>query len=402
MAAPEYPLFRGDRGVTASALVAAVGFVALGLRLSAGARPVAFAYLTAFGFVATTTLGALFFLMIHHAAGAHWNVTVRRLNEAIVAVLPLLLVLFVPVALLLPELYPWAGDTRVLSEEARSALLHRQRYLNAPFFVVRSLGYFAVWTLVALVLRRRSFARDRDEPVSGAASGDAHAFERKLSSALLPPAALAFTFAAFDWLMSLEPVWFSTMFGVYVFAGGFVAGIGLLTLLAFAAERAHYTARAIRPPHYHALGRLMLAFSIFWAYCAFFQALLIQSADKPEEAVFYLTRLGRGFGVVTALVVVVRFGLPLVLLLPRAPKFDGRVMAALGAWILAGHYLDAYWLVAPLDAAHHAWPGLLDLAALAAVGGSCVAYGFWRQRGRALVPCGDPSLDASIRYRSPL
>lgn len=406
MDATRYPLFRGERALLSAVAVACVGWSGLGLALVLGRRAAWFSYLVAFAFVVTTLLGALLFLMIHHAAGALWNVVVRRLNEAIVGALPLLALLFVPLAFALRDLYPWAGDARALSPEAHVLWEHRRAYLNPPFFVARACGYFVVWSLVAAVLRNRSFARDRAGSAAPASAEDAEApaavSERTLSSAFLPITALTFTFATFDWLMSLDPIWFSTIFGVYVFAGGFVASIGLLTAVAFLAERAGYMAGALRPPHYHALGRLMLAFSIFWAYAAFFQALLIQSADKPDETGFYLLRLDGGFSWLTALVVVVRFVVPIVLLLPRAPKFDGRKMALAGVWILAGHYLDAYWLVAPLDAAHRAWPGLGDLAALAAVGGVSVAYGTWRLRGRALIPISDPGLASSIRYRSPL
>lgn len=399
---PRYPPFRGNRGLVTALAVAGAGWAGLGVAAAFGRRAASFSYLTAFAFVATTLLGALLFLMIHHAVGAHWNVVVRRLNEAVVGALPLLALLFVPLVFALHDLYPWANGARPLDPEALALVQHRRAYLNPPFFLGRSLGYFALWTLAAALLRSRSFARDRSEGAPLGGRDDAGAWERTLSSALLPLTMLTFTFAAFDWLMSLEPVWFSTIFGAYVGAGGFVAGIGLLTALAFAAERAGYMAGALRPPHYHALGRFMLAFSVFWAYLAFFQALLIQSADKPEETGFYLLRLGGGFSWLTALVVVARFVVPLVLLLPRAPKFAGRLMAAAGVWILAAHYLDAYWLVAPLDPAHHALPGLADLAALAAVGGATVAYGLWRLRGRALVPAADPALAASIHYRSPL
>jgi hypothetical protein len=146
----------------------------------------------------------------------------------------------------------------------------------------------------------------------------------------------------------------------------------------------------------------MLGFTIFWAYCAFFQALLIQIADKPEEVQFYLRRLAGGWGPFTAVLVVARFALPLAALLPRAPKFEGRLMGAAGAWVFAVHYLDVYWLIAPVDAAHHAWPGLADIAPLAAVLGTAVAFACLRQRGHSLVPAGDPALAESIHYRSPL
>jgi len=396
--------FDGQRVALVSGLTALAGWLTLALGYAGHRRTIAYAYLTAFAAVASLALGALFFLMIHYAAGARWHTVVRRLNEGILGALPLLLVLFVPVALSLRELYAWT-DLTAFHDKAYALLLHKRRYLNAPAFVARSAGYFAIWLVSSELLRRWSFARDGASPLAASApdpEAELHPRERVFASALLPLVSLALTFAAFDWVMSLEPLWYSTMFGVYVFAGGMAGAVGLLTLLAFVASRSEYAPGAIRPPHFHALGRLMLAFAVFWAYCAFFQALLIQIADKPVEVAYFVRRLRGGWALVTFLLVVARFALPFAVLLPRAPKFDGRLMGCVGLFALCAHYLDAYWLVAPVDASHRPLPGLFDVAALAAVAGTAVAGAALRLRGRLLVPLGDPALARSIDYRSPL
>jgi hypothetical protein len=401
--------FQSRRVALVASVAALAGWVTLAFGFAGHRRVIAYAYLTAFAAVASLALGALFFLMIHYAAGARWHTVVRRLGEGIVGALPLLALLFVPVVLSLRELYAWT-DLAAFHERAHAVVLHKRGYLNGPAFAWRAAGYFVVWLLAAELLRRWSFARDPGSKRARAAPSPAprdpdvelHPRERAFSSALLPLVSLALTFAAFDWVMSLEPLWYSTMFGVYVFAGAMSGSIALITLLAFATARSDYAPGAIGPAHFHALGRLMLTFAIFWAYCAFFQALLIQIADKPVEVAYYLRRIQGGWAPVTLLLVLVRFALPFAVLLPRAPKFDGRLMALVGGLGLFAHYVDVYWLVAPVDRAHHPLPGLFDLAALLAVAGTAVAGAALRLHGRLLVPLGDPAFSRSIEYRSPL
>jgi hypothetical protein len=321
--------------------------------------------------------------------------------------LPLLALLFVPIAFGLRDLYLWMDPAPQLSARELELLHHRQQYLNPPFFLLRGALYFALWSLCGWLLRRWSLRQDALSSGSGLAGLApapqpplAASRERSFSAALLPLVALALTFAAFDWLMSLEPLWASSLFGVYFFAGGFVASFGLLALLGHFARQSAARA-AIRPPHFHALGRLMLGFTIFWAYCAFFQAMLIQIANKPDEVPYYVLRSSGGFAWLSLALGLARFALPFFVLLPRAQKFRSGVMALVGAWIVLGQYLDVLWLVLPEQG--HAGPlaGLWYLSALLAVGGACVAFAALRLRGKALVPVGDPALGQSIAYRSP-
>jgi hypothetical protein len=200
--------------------------------------------------------------------------------------------------------------------------------------------------------------------------------------------------------MSLQPLWMSSMFGVYVFAGGFVASLGLVAVLAHAASRSG--ASAIRPPHFHALGRLMFGFTIFWAYIAFFQAMLIALANRPEEVVFYVQRLAGGWRALAWLLIAGRFVIPFFVLLPKAVKFRGRALAWVGAGLVLGHYLDIYWLVMPLLRASGPLPSVWDAAALLAIGGTSALAAAWWLSGKNVVPLRDPLLEASLAYRSPL
>lgn len=408
-------IFRGRAVFWAAGAVAFLGWLGVASGWLMAPVQTHFAYLTAFTFVTSIALGALIFLMTTYVVGASWNTVIRRLNECVVSVFPVLGLCFVPIALGLRDVYLWAASASSLAglpEHERHLLEHKQAYLNAPFFVGRAALYFLIWSAAALVLCRRSTRRDRaaspspgaitGPPLSGepAASELGLRRDRSFSAAALPPVALALTFAAFDWLMSLQPFWMSSIFGVYYFAGGFVASLGLVAVLAHAAARSGVA--LIRPPHFHALGRLMLGFTIFWAYIAFFQALLIALPNRPEEVVFYVQRLDAGWDRVAWALIVVRFLVPFFVLLPRSVKFRGSALAWVGAGLVAGHYLDIYWLVIPMQAGHGPLPGLWDAAALCAVGGTISLSAAWWLRGKNVVPIGDPLLDRSAAYRSPI
>lgn len=388
--------FRGTKLIVGGLALTALGGTGTAVGFVLEPTATWFGYLTALAFAVSIALGALVLLMTTYVVGAKWNVVLRRLNEGIISVFPLLFLLSVPLAFGLSDLYLWAQPWDHLSEHERHLLEHKSAYLNQGFFLVRSALYFAIWTLAAWLLSRWSAKRDDRSNATNDGSR-----ETRLSAALLPAVALALTFASFDWLMSLQPLWFSTLFGVYYFAGGFVASCGLLATTAYFQRRSSADS-PITSSHFHALGRLMFAFSIFWAYCAFFQALLIKSADKPEEVQFYIARLDGGWSIVAAALLCSRFVIPFFVLLPRAIKLRGGAMAAMGLWLVMGQYLDVYWLVLPVLDSHGALFSWWDLSTLCAVGGCCVAFAGWRLSGKPIIPVHDPRLAESIAYRSPL
>jgi hypothetical protein len=393
----EAPIFAGRRPMLVLLALAVLGWAGVLVGLGLAREATYFAYLTAFAFVASIALGALVLLMTTYVVGATWNGVVRRLNECVVSTLPVLALCFVPIAFGLGDLYAWTADPSTFPEHHRHALEHKQAYLNAPFFLGRTALYFVLWSAAGGLLCRWSVQHDS---AIGAQRRAPHARERALSSALLPFVALALTFAAFDWLMSLQPLWVSSIFGVYYFAGGFVASLGLVAVLAHAAVREG--AAMIRPPHFHALGRLMFGFTVFWAYIAFFQAMLINLANRPEEVSFYVVRLDGGWKIIAWALIALRFVFPFFMLLPRAIKFRGRALAAVGLLLVAGHYLDMYWLVLPIEQGHGPLPNVWDAAAVCALVGTCgVGAALWL-RGKAVIPVGDPLIEQSVAYRSPI
>lgn len=386
-------IFRGGARLLRVALgLAAVGLLGLLIGAFVDRRQLFHAYLTAYACAVSVAGGALIFLMIGHAMNAGWPVLVRRLTETIVASWPLLALLFIPILFGIHELYPWARPETIGDEAMRHLVHAKSAYLNVPFFVIRSVVYLAVCTGVSVLLRRWSLARDANPEI------DVTFRLRALSAGGLPAVALTFSFASFDWLMSLTPTWTSTMYPVYWFAGGFVAALALLVVLTFAAQEEGLLPE-VSLSHYYALGRMLLAFVIFWAYAAYFQAFLIWIANRSEEADYYVDRVRGPWRAVSVMLVVVQFIVPFFALLSYRSKHNPPRLAVVAAWILAAHYLDVHWLVMPSARPERPFHWL-DLAALLAVGGACTAFSVTRLRGRAILPIHDPALPRAVRYES--
>jgi len=348
-------------------------------------------YLTAYAFVLTVLLGCLAFVMIGHAANAIWPVAVRRLAEASLVGLPLLAILFVPVVAGAAWLYPWTRPSEYAGP-VRRVLEARRSFMSTGFFAGRAAGYLVLWAVLGWLLRRWSLAMERR------GQGERFAARlRALSYAGLPLGALTAAFAAFEWLMSLSPEFASTMFGAYFIGMCLLSGTAwLIVLVAFADSRGR--AGPIAASHYHALGRLLLAFLIFLGYLAFFQFMLCWIGNKPAEISWYLARSRGVYAGESLFLVVGQLTLPLLALLSYRLKRQRATLAPLAAWCLASQYLHLHWLVT----ADSRVPGVhwLDLVALAAVGGLVFGFGLLQQRGEAAVAFADPRFAASFRYRS--
>ncbi|MFI5143405.1 MAG: quinol:cytochrome C oxidoreductase [Thermoanaerobaculales bacterium] len=381
-------LWRGAAVVGGATLAASVALAAL---QPEGWRRFFFAYLQSFVFFLSLSLGALYFVVLHHLTRAGWSVVVRRIAEALAAVLPFMLVLFVPRVLGLRELYPWARPEVIAHDPT---LQHKAAYLNVPFFVIRCVFYLAVWGLLARYFLRRSLAQD--------ASGDAR--ETLQMQSRSAPAMVAFaltlTFGAFDLLMSLEPHWYSTIFGVYYFAGAAVGIYALLPLLAFGLQSRGLLRRAITVEHYHDMGKLLFGFVVFWAYIAFSQYMLIWYANIPEETRWLLRRQQHGWEAVGLVLIFGHFIVPFAALLSRAAKRRPAVLAVVAMWILAMHWVDLYWLVMPEGSPASPLPHLLDLTILVGLGGVWLAAVAFAMRERSLLPERDPRLAESLAFEN--
>ncbi len=340
-------------------------------------------------FATSLGLGGLFFVMVHHSTQAGWSVVVRRIGENAMATLPWMAILFVPLVLGMGDLFHWSHPEVVAKDPL---LLHKQSYLNKTFFLVRTVAYFAIWSFLAL--RLGGMSRRQDET----GEHDLTRRMRRLSAPGLILFALTVTFFAFDWVMSLDPHWYSTIFGVYFFAGAVMAFFAWMTLVA--QRQSELMARVVSDEHLHDVGKLMFAFMVFWAYMAFSQFLLIWYANLPEETGFFAQRLAGSWRPASAVLAIGHFVVPFFFLLPRTIKRNRKALAAAAIWLLAMHALDLHWLVMPSlheGGMSFSW---LDLAAFVGACGAFLAV-FGRALGsRAMVPLRDPRLPESITFEN--
>jgi hypothetical protein len=372
---------------------AAVGLLLLFIGLLVDAERAWFSYLNAWTYGVTICVGALILLMTGHAAKASWMVVTRRFTEAIVDALPLYLLLFVPICFGLRYLYPWASPSAVTDPALRHAIEHKRAYLNQPFFVVRSFFYLAVFVVIGSLLRTWSKACDERPDVRLV-----HRM-RALSGGGLPIVALVLTWASFDWTMSLEPEWSSTIFGLYTFAGGFVGAISLVSVMVNV-SRLRPTAPPVTGDHAQALGRLLFAMIIFWAYMAFSQLLIYWIGDIPEEVSYYRLRASGTWRAATFLLVLGHFAGPFFALLNRRWKRDFAYLASVGWWMLLMHFVDVYWMVMPVLDRSGIRPHWLDLGAILFVGGLSCAWIVRRYTSAAPMPLHVPDLAQGIHYEA--
>ncbi len=350
-------------------------------------------YLSSFMLFLSLALGCLFFVLVQHLVAARWSASVRRVAEAGMATLPVFLLLFVPLAIWgTHELYHWTHAEAVAKDELLQA---KKGYLNLPFFYVRAAIYFVVWTVLSMVLWRKSVAAD----AGGDAAVQATLSLRKVSPPGLLLFALSLTFASFDWLMSLDPHWYSTMFGVYYFAGAVQGSLALMVVTLYALQSKGLLEKAVTVEHYHDLGKLLFGFTVFYAYIAFSQYFLIWYANIPEETLFFDHRWGP-WEQVSLLLVATGFVLPFFILMARAAKRVPGVMMFGALVVLFARVVDLHWLVLPNFEHHGPHLNWMNLTALLGVGGVFVAAFVRMLAANALVPVGDPYLGAAMRHEN--
>ena len=339
------------------------------------------AYLSAYIFWIGIPVGALALLMLHHLVGGRWGFMIQRVLEAAIQTLPLMALLFIPLLFGLADLYPWA-QTEVVA--ADPLLQQKAAYLNIPFFIARAVAYFAVWIVLGRLLVTWSLQQDRT------ADGALTLRLQRLSGPGLVLYGLTVTFAAIDWMMSLEPKWYSTIFGMIFMVSFGLAALALAILATRFLESQKPLAQVISPDRWHDLGNLLLALVMFWAYLQFSQFLLIWSENLTEEIPWYLHRIGGGWEWVALALILFLFALPFILLLSRTTKRSARMLSQVAAAILFMHWLDILWIVAPsfYPALFHLhW---LDIVAPVGIGGLWLAAFIGYLKARSLLPLHDP------------
>ena len=334
-------------------------------------------------------LAGLFFVALQYATGDTWSIAFRRVPEAMAATLPAGVGVVAITLVASAALYPWTAMT-ITPEEG----VFRQMWLIWPFFLARAAVYVAIWAAFARAILRASRRQDEE---GGFAQTDANI---RLSIAFLVLFGLTYSLASFDWVMSREPHFSSTIFAVYNFAGLFSSGLAVLIILAVWLREAGPLRGVLRDDHLHDLGKLLFAFSTFWMYIWFSQYMLIWYANIPEEAVYFVDRTRGTWAPLFFLNVALNWAIPFVVLLRRDTKRQGSTLVKVAAAVLFGRWLDLYLMILPptLGAAPRA--GLLELG-LTAGGAGLFAFALFRALKQApLVPIGDPMLMESLHYHS--
>jgi len=394
---PDYnlPRFSGGRTLMLGAAIAgAIGLVLTVLLGFANPRETLFAYLIAFVYWLGLSIGGITLVMANNSASARWNVTVRRLGEAFGAVVPLFAILFLPLLLGAKHIWLWTTPEHA-SEETAHLIAHKAAYLNLPSFTIRALIYFVIWTAYSYRLRALSIEQDRTgNPALTARM-------RWLSPSGLVLFVLSVTFASFDWLMSLQPTWYSTIFGLYIYAGAFVASLALVCVVV-AYLRAAQTpwGQLLTVDQQHNLGKLLLAFVAFRAYMQFSQYMLIWAGNLPEELTWIVVRSKGVWRPMGQFIIFGHFIIPFFLLLSRDLKRKP-ALALIGLWMLFVHYVDLYWVVMPAADYDHIGLHLSHFTAFIGVGGVSIAAAVALVRAAPPVPIKDPFLEDSLRYVQP-
>ncbi len=339
-------------------------------------------YLVGFLFWTGISLGCFAVLLLHHIFGAGWGFVVQRIVEAGTRTLPLMAVLFLPLLLGMHALYEWTHAEVVAGDPV---LQQKSVYLNTGFFVGRAVFYFIAWIAIATLLSRWSQQLD--------ASGAAELAKRLSNSG--PPGLLLYgftvTFATVDWVMSVDPHWYSTIFALIFIAGQVLTTLAFAILMTRRLGERPPLAGVLRPAHLHDLGNLMFAFTMIWAYVSFSQFLIIWSGNLPETITWYKARSEGGWQWVAVALFLFSFALPFVILLSRWVKQQARLLARVAAWVLFMRLVELFWIVQPSfrpTLSLH-W---LDVAAPIAVGGFWLAFYIRQLKSRPLLPLRDPRM----------
>jgi hypothetical protein len=368
--------------------VAALAAGAAGALISSESREQFFrSYLLAYIFWIAIPLGCFAILMLQHMSGGVWGLVTRRVLESSTRTFPLLALLFIPLLFGLKSIFPWASPEK-LSPALKHAVEEKHLYLNIGFFIARAVFYFLVWILVTRLLNHWSAEQDRTG-------------ERKLTSkmqGLSGPGLLLYgltvTFASIDWAMSLDPQWFSTIYGLLFMGGQGLAGMAFVIAVMVLLAGRKPMSDVIKPKHLHDLGKLMLAFLMIWAYFAFSQFLIIWAGNLPEEIPFYVRRIQSSWKYVGFGLIVLHFALPFVLLLSRDLKKNGRMLSTVAIGVIVMRFVDLIWLTGP--ELHDGVFSLswMDLMLAVGIGGVWLWFFATQLNRRPLLPIHDPDIES--------
>ena len=342
------------------------------------------AYIFAFTFWTGISVGSLALLMLQHLTGGGWGLVIRRILEAATRVLPLIAVLFIPIVLGAHQIYPWTHP------EHAQKLGDKTNYLNLPFFSVRAVVYLAIWLALAYLLNRWSLAQDRT------ADNQYTKRMRLLSGPGMILLIFTVTFASVDWYMSLEPEWFSTIYGFIFVASWTVSALAFVIAALAILSKDDPLKHIVAPLHFHDLGKLLLALVMLWAYFAYSQFLIVWSGNLPEEISWYVPRIHGTWGALIIAVVVLHFATPFLLLLSRGLKRDPRKLIIVAIMILVMRLIDLLWMLEPSFSREHFHVSWMHPVGLIALGGLWLALFARELSRRPLIPINDPQYESVV------
>lgn len=372
-------------------LIGTLALAFCAVSFAANPRQVLFSYMTAFIFFLALTLGSLFFILIHFLTRAGWSVILRRIAETLMKNIGLMAILFLPIAFFgMHELYHWTH-----ADAVNDIILQKKAgYLNIRFFFIRAAVFFGIWFWLARVFYKNSVAQD--------ATGDfAHTLKlQKYATFGVFLFALTLTFSVIDWVMSMTPHWYSTMFGVYYFAISTVLSLCVITILAMTLRRAGFLKNEITVEHYHDMGKLVYGFNIFWTYIAFSQYFLIWYANIPEETIWFREHFMGSWNAVAVFLVLGHFVVPFLGFMSRHVKRNLTAHFVVVCWMVFMTIVDLYWVIMPNFSPEGIQISLVDFASFIGIGGLYFGLYFLRLRKHALFPKRDPRLEESLHFHN--
>jgi hypothetical protein len=371
-------------------MLLAVGLVLVVLAYFVDHTRSAFNNLILLMFLTSIGVGSLFLVAMEYIGGAVWSTPFRRITEFFAAVILVLPLAAIPIYFNLHDLFHWTHAEAVAEDKI---LAGKSSYLNETFFIIRIIFFIAIWFLFYFLITKNSKKQD--------ASGDQKITKSniKLSAIFIPFFGLTITFASIDWIMSLEPHWFSTIFGVYFFSGTILAALAFTTFVVVYMNEKGLLIKGIKRDHYYSLGAYLFAFINFWAYIAFSQYMLIWYANLPEETFWFLQRWEGGWMFVSIALIIIHFAVPYFGLLSQPSKMNPKRLMFMSLWILFAHLVDLYWLIMPTYSKEGIPFGWIELAFPILAIGIVITVFSIKARKENHVPIGDPKLKRGLDFR---
>ena len=339
-----------------------------------------------FTFLVSIGVGSLFFVALEYATGAVWSTPFRRVIEFLSSVIIVIPLFVIPLLLNVNSIFSW-------THPADSSIRANAPYLNVNFFLIRVVVFWLIWVGFYYFISKNSVRQDKTKDPLLTKSNI------KLSVIFMPVFAITISLAAIDWLMSLSPKWFSTIFGVYYFSGTVLAALAAGTIFIVLLNQKGYLVSGLKNDHYYSLGALLFAFINFWAYIAFSQFLLIWYGNLPEETVWFLARWHGNWKIFSIGLLIIHFVIPYFGLLSQPSKMNPKTLLIMASWILFAHYIDLYWLVMPNFYKEGVIFGWIELGFPILIAGTIILVFYNRAKKINLVAIGDPKLKRGIDFR---